>query len=162
MQNDNNINIDKTSISKAPSPERIKWFESAYRIKLPKSYIQFLENYNGAKPLDHNFEHQGTEKLIEKYLPILENPKSDDKNGMYDINVVISQLDARLVDDEDLVGMTLIPFAALFGGDFLCLDYRDNPSEPKIVFWDHNESDDFLPCTEDVSKDFNSFIQKFT
>ncbi len=26
-------------------------------------------------------------------------------------------------------------------GNFLCFDYRNNPSSPTIVFWDHEEED---------------------
>ena len=35
-------------------------------------------------------------------LCLLDKPKKDEINGWYDLSVVISRLDARLVDDEDL------------------------------------------------------------
>ena len=66
------------------------------------------------------------ELLIERFLCLLEDPEDDDENGWYDIEVVLSDIDTRLTDDEDLTGINIIPFAVLFAGDFLCLDFREN------------------------------------
>ena len=56
---------------------------------------------------------------------MLEDSEDDDENGWYDIEVVLSDIDTRLTDDEDLTGINVIPFAVLFAGDFLCLDFRE-------------------------------------
>ena len=65
------------------------------------------------------------ELLIERFLCLLEDSEDDDENGWYDIEVVLSDIDTRLTDDEDLTGINVIPFAVLFAGDFLCLDFRE-------------------------------------
>ena len=41
----------------------------------------------------------------------------------------MSQLDERIIEDEDLIGVEILPIAVLFAGDFVCLDYRSNRNE---------------------------------
>lgn len=90
---------------------------------------------------------------------MLDDPKAEPVIGQYDIGVVIAQIEDRLTDDEDLVGTNLIPFASVFGGDFLCLDFRTLPSQPSVVLWDHNESDELEPVTFHVTDTFENFIE---
>lgn len=85
---------------------------------------------------------------------MMADPNSDD-SGQYDMSVVITQLDSRLGDDPDEVGCKIIPFAYLFSGDFLCFDYRNDPANPVVVLWDHNESEEFSPRTEFVAASFS-------
>lgn len=145
-----------TSLAPA-SNERVAWFEKTYRIILPIEYVEVLRVGNGAVPLSPIFDQNGKKRLIERMLCLLDNPRDDQKNGWADITVVMTQLDSRLIDNEDLIGMNVIPFAALFGGDFLCLDYRANPRSPVIAVWEHENSDDFRPCLETVATSFTQF-----
>ncbi len=87
----------------------------------------------------------------------MEEPQSDDINGWYDIEVVLSQIDTRLTDNEDLVGANVIPFAALFTGDFVCLDFS-NGNNSSVIVWFHEESDDFNPVTVKVANNLNDFF----
>lgn len=57
--------------------------------------------------------------------------------GMYDIDVVISQIEDRLIENEELLGVEIIPIAVLFAGDFLCLDYREQKDEPIVCICSH-------------------------
>jgi hypothetical protein len=141
----------------APSERRIKWFEDTYGITLPADYVQFLQTFNGGIPASNTFVHQGREYVIESFLPILEKPKADPENAWRDITVVITELDARLISDEDLVGMDVIPIATLFAGDFVCLDFREY-DEPVVSVWDHESSGDFSPQFEEVAESFAAFI----
>ena len=85
----------------------------------------------------------------------MEDPEDDDENGWYDIEVVLSDIDTRLTDDEDLIGINVIPFAVLFAGDFLCLDFREIPS---VVVWYHEESEELNQVTSEVADNFSEFL----
>lgn len=152
------MKIDKNSIvSSVVSEERIKWFEKTYRVQLPKEYKEFLNKYNGAKPITNILPIGKREYVVERFLCLLNKPSEDEINGWYDLTSVLIQLDCRLIDDEDLIGMNVIPIAALFAGDFVCLDYREDKN-PSIVIWDHEESDDFEPVTEKIADNINEFF----
>lgn len=141
-----------------PDDEVIRSFEEYCRVELPEEYKGFLKANNGAIPQTNTFNHEGREYLIERFLCLLESPKSDETYGWYDLEVVLSQIDTRLTDDENLVGANVIPFAALFAGDFVCLDFRDN-KKPSISVWFHEESDDFKPVTIKVAESFAEFLK---
>jgi len=137
--------------------ERIQWFEAAYRVKLPAAYVAVLKDGNGAVPVRRSFAQGKRERMIERMLCLLPKPSEDNVNGWYDLSVVLSQAEARLVDDQDLVGTNVVPFAALFAGDLLCLDYRRNPEAPSIAVWDHEQSDEFQPVLDTVAPTFAAF-----
>ncbi|HVV99538.1 MAG TPA: SMI1/KNR4 family protein, partial [Planctomycetaceae bacterium] len=92
---------------------------------------------------------------IERMLCLLPEP-ADDPNGWYDITVILTQVGTRLTDNEDLIGADVIPIAALFAGDLVCLDLRYSFSCP-VVVWDHEQSDDFQPVFETVADSFTEF-----
>ncbi|HEY0407499.1 MAG TPA: SMI1/KNR4 family protein [Pyrinomonadaceae bacterium] len=140
-----------------PSDELIAWFEKTFRVRLPPDYVATLKAGNGAIPLTNLFEQGGRERLIEEMLCMLETPRADPIHGVQDISVVMTQVEEFLVDDEDLVGMNVIPFAQLFGGDLLCLDCRTNPETPAVVVWDHERSRQFEPHLEKVADSFAEF-----
>ncbi|MER2070459.1 MAG: SMI1/KNR4 family protein, partial [Psychrobacillus sp.] len=98
--------------------------------------------------------------IIERFLCILEESESDEINGWYDIEVTITQIGERLTDDEDLIGMNVVPIAALFTGDFVCLDYS-NRENPTVVVWYHEESEEFSPVTKTVAQDISEFFTMF-
>ena len=76
----------------------------------------------------------------------------------YDIGVVSTQLEGRIVFDEDNVGMQLIPIAALFGGDFVCLNYVKETENPSICIWYHEESYELEPAIEFLANNFIEFL----
>lgn len=141
-----------------PDDEVISSFEEYCGVELPEEYKEFLKLNNGAIPQTNTFNYGGREYLIERFLCLLEYPESDETHGWYDLEVVLSQIDTRLTDNENLVGANIIPFAALFAGDFVCLDFRDN-KKPSISVWFHEESDDFKPVTIKVADSFAAFLK---
>jgi len=148
------------SIAPLANSDRIERLEKWCRIKLPDSYLSFLEHANcGIPQTSCSFMTGSYERVIERFLCLLDNPNSEPDKGSYEISVVITQLEDRLADDEELVGMNLIPVAALFGGDFVCLDYRENKNDPKVVVWDHEQSDELSPATEVVANSFEEFLE---
>lgn len=146
----------------APTDDRIRWFETTYRVKLPEDYVAALRVGNGAIPSARVFHQGNRERLIERMLCLLPNPRNDQANGWYDMTVVMSQLDARLIDDENLVGMNVIPFAVLYAGDYMCLDFRASANSPVVALWDHEQSHDFQPVLETVAQSFTAFDKMLT
>lgn len=69
-----------------------------------------------------------------------------------------TQLEGRIVFDEDNVGMQLIPIAALFGGDFVCLNYVEDSENPSICIWYHEESYELGPAIGFLANNFTEFL----
>lgn len=154
------MNIKKETILPPPSAKRIKEFESFHRVKLPLEFIDFIKSSNGGTPSKLVIKADGEDRFIERFLCLLDDPRNEAVHGQYEISVVIAQIEDRLTDDEEQIGTTLIPFAALFGGDFLCMDFRQQSNNPSIVLWDHNESDELAPVTYDTASSMSSFLEK--
>ena len=106
--------------------------EVVWRVKLPDDYKEFIKKENGVIPSKRYFHFEHNEKVIDRFLAILaiSGEKTEED---YDIGVVSTQLEGRIVFDEDNVGMQLIPIAALFGGDFVCLNYVEDSENQAFV-----------------------------
>lgn len=74
--------------------------------------IYFL--YNGAIPVTNIFNVNFHEFVLERFLCILEDNESNDL-GMYDIDVILSQIEKRLTDNEELVEVEILLITSLFG-----------------------------------------------
>ena len=131
--------------------------EVAWRVKLPDDYKEFIKKENRLIPSKRYFHFGNNEKVIEHFLAILAI-SGEKAEEAYDIGVVSTQLEGRIVFDEDYVGMQLIPIAALFGGDFVCLNYIENPENPSICIWYHEESYELEPAIEFLANNFTEFL----
>lgn len=131
--------------------------EVAWKVQLPDDYKNFIMRKNGFLPSKNSFSLKNRSFLIERFLCVLENTK-DNPLGVYDIDVVMSQLDERLFVHEDILGFELVPIAALFGGDFLCLNYIEDPAHPSMCIWYHEESYELEPAIEFVANNFTEFL----
>ncbi|WP_240616064.1 SMI1/KNR4 family protein [Listeria kieliensis] len=152
--------VQKGSILVPPSDETVKKFNDFYKVQLPTEYVKFLKKYNGAIPVTNVFSSSKKDYLIERFLCLL---SKEDRDRLTDVSwseigVVLTELDERLVDDEDLIGMNIIPIAILFAGDFICLDFREDRELPSVCVWLHEESDEFMPVVEKISSDFVDFL----
>ena len=149
------------SVLPVPSKEIIQKFERYYKVKLPGAYVEFLGDYNGAVPEDGEFSFSNHKYYVERFLCLLENSVRDEMEDISwsEIRVTITELDERLIDDEELVGMNVIPIAVLFAGDYICLDYRENSVQPSICIWYHEGSEEFAPCTKKIANSFNEFLE---
>ena len=152
------IEVKKDSILPLPNQELINSIEKYYRIKFPETYIKFLMNYNGAIPVKNTFEFDGHSYLVERFLSILGDKINEIEEGWSDIEVIITQIDERLVDDRDMVGMNIIPIAVLFAGDYVCLDFRNESKFPCVCIWYHEQSDPFHPITAKIANNFEGFL----
>ena len=138
--------------------ERIAWFERTFEVVLPSSYRELLERGHGGSPVHGDFEVGHQERTVERFLCLLPSPREEPAAGWADITIVMSQIDDRL-GPADETGSSLIPIAALFGGDFVCLDYRASRREPAVVVWDHERSEELEPFTVPVAPSFGAFEQ---
>lgn len=153
------MEINEDSIIKPiPTNEIIDNEERLWNIKLPNEYVLFIQNYNGCIPNKRTFFCQNKEYLLERFLCILEQTENH-SFGSYDIDVVLTQIEDRLTDNEELVGVEVLPIAKLVTRDYLCLDYRENKQQPKIILWDNEESGDLEPVFYKVTKSFEEFIK---
>ena len=148
---------DQSIIYPLPTDALLQEREVAWRVKLPDDYKEFIKRKNGFLPSKNLFSLTNRSFLIERFLSILENTK-DNPLGMYDIDVVMSQLDERLFVHEDILGFELIPIVALYGGDFLCLNYLEDTENPSICIWYHEESYELEPAIELVAINFTEFL----
>ena len=131
--------------------------EVVWRVKLPDDYKEFIKKENGVIPSKRYFHFEHNEKVIDRFLAILAiSGKKTEED--YDIGVVSTQLEGRIVFDEDNVGMQLIPIAALYGGDFLCLNYVEDSENPNICIWYHEESYELEPAIEFLANNFTEFL----
>ena len=149
---------DQSKIYPLPTDVLLQEKEVVWRVKLPDDYKEFIKNENGLIPSKRYFHFGDNEKVVERFLCVLENTK-DNPLGMYDIDVVMSQLDERLFVHEDILGFELIPIAALFGGDFVCLNYVEDSENPSICIWYHEESYELEPAIELVANNFTEFLE---
>ena len=148
---------DQSIIYPLPTDALLQEREVAWKVQLPEDYKKFIKNENGLIPSKRYFHFGNNEKVIDRFLAILaisgEKPEE-----VYDIGVVSTQLEGRIVFDEDYVGMQLIPIAALFGGDFVCLNYVKDSENPSICIWYHEESYELEPAIELVANNFAEFL----
>lgn len=147
---------DQSIIYSLPTDALLQEREVAWKVQLPEDYKKFIMRKNGFRPSKNSFSLKNRSFLIERFLCVLENTK-DNLLGVYDIDVVMSQLDERLFVHEDILGFELVPIAALFGGDFLCLNYIEDPENPSICIWHHEESYELEPAIEFVANNFTEF-----
>ena len=140
-----------------PTDALLQEREVAWRVKMPDDYKEFIKKENGVIPSKRYFHFENNEKVIDRYLAILaiSGEKTEED---YDIGVVSTQLEGRIVFDEDNVGMQLIPIAALYGGDFLCLNYVEDSEKPSICIWYHEESYELEPAIEFLANNFTEFL----
>lgn len=148
---------DQSIIYPLPTDALLQEREVAWKVRLPEDYKEFIKNENGLIPSKRYFHFGNNEKVIDRFLAILaisgEKPEE-----VYDIGVVSTQLEGRIFFDEDYVGMQLIPIAALFGGDFVCLNYVKDSENPSICIWYHEESYELEPAIELVANNFAEFL----
>ena len=148
---------DQSIIYPLPTDVLLQEREVAWKVQLPDDYKEFIKKENGLIPLKRYFHFGNNEKVIDRFLAILAI-SGEKVEEAYDIGVVSTQLEGRIVFDEDYVGMQLIPIAALFGGDFLCLNYIEDPKHPSICIWYHEESYELEPAIEFVANNFTEFL----
>ena len=117
-----------------------------------------MKENNGAIPESRVFKCNNREFVVDRFLNLLREPNESDL-GMYEIDVTHTQLEDRLTDNEELIGIDILPVAVLFAGDFVCLDFREDRKNPTVVVWSHEESAELEPITYYVADNFGDFLR---
>ena len=149
---------ENTIIQPMPSNELLMEKEKKWKLILPMDYKKFIMNYSGGIPNEKSFECKKRKYTITRFLCVLKNVQ-ENQSGWYDISVVESQIGERLTDNEELIGIELLPIAELITGDYVCLDYRENKESPSICVWSDKESENFIPVTYKISDTFSEFVE---
>ncbi|MCR5771710.1 MAG: SMI1/KNR4 family protein [Butyrivibrio sp.] len=136
--------------------ELMKKRETVWRRELPKSFKAFIKKNNGGIPTERIII-KGT-FFVERFFGMVSNV-SESKDGVYDINYIISKNDVYMVFDEDTVGTDLIPFAQLNHDAMLCLCYKNDI--PSVVIWSMDGSLEFNPNVETVFESFDAFLEAY-
>ena len=144
------MNMQPGSIITGDISQEIRKTEKYCRIKFPDSYINFIKKYNVGVPINNEFLCNNHFYAIDRFLGFVSDYRTSPL-GVYDIAVVLTQVDTRLTDNPKLVGDEMIPIVELFAGDLVCLDYRKSKEEPSVCVWDHEASEDFAPVTYHVA-----------
>lgn len=152
------MNMQPGSIITGDISQEIRKTEKYCRIKFPDSYINFIKKYNVGVPINNEFLCNNHFYAIDRFLGFVSDYRTSPL-GVYDIAVVLTQVDTRLTDNPKLVGDEMIPIVELFAGDLVCLDYRKSKEEPSVCVWDHEASEDFAPVTYHVADTFSEFIE---
>lgn len=141
----------------SPTDADVRQLEDSLEITLPSSYVAMLRDGNGGIPMAPCFNQGSRERLIERMLAVLADPNAHGALGSYEVEVVWGQIFDRISNNPELVGAEVVPIAALFAGDFACLDYRAGTGEPSVVVWQHDA--EVQPCLETVAPSFEAFLE---
>lgn len=132
------------------SQSEIAFTERVYEFHFDPAYLRLLEQCNGGISKQNCFAVPGNIKVIERFLCVIDHVGENPRHGINDMGVVITQIEDRLSE-------FMVPFAALFAGDYLCFDFETS-DPPKIVVWDHERSRPGVPVTIPLADDFASFL----
>ena len=124
--------------------------EKMIGLEFPPDFMRFTKRHNGGAPKKRFFKMGERTKVLETFLGFVPDYKTS-SYGSLDIGVVWSQIEDRLNEH-------LVPFAAIYPGDFLCFDHENN-NPPKVVLWIHDLSEEEEPATEPVADSFEQFLE---
>jgi hypothetical protein len=154
MSEDVELKFDPETEAGEFDDQYVKDTEEMLALDFTPDFLKFLKKHNGGISDKQYFKLDDDVKVVERFLCLCPDYEERPEFGQFDIGVVWSQIEDRLND-------YLIPFAAVFTGDFLCFDYENN-DPPKIVVWDHDLSEEDEPVTYPVADDFKQFLTMLT
>lgn len=144
------MQIEPDSGAAPPTAQQLEALQDTLGATLPPAYLAFLQQDNGGIPAASTFAVGRRQVQVERLLSVVEDPVHDPL-GDYDIETVWSTLEDRLRPG-------LVPFAALVGGDYLCLDCHSRGT-PLVLLWDQEHSDEGRPHLVKVAASFEAFLQ---
>jgi hypothetical protein len=109
-------------------PARVLAVEQLVGRPFDEAFLELLVEQNGGPPRARLLVVEGRVKVLERFLCLVD-PRENPRDAIYDVGTVWSMLKGRLQ-------ASLVPFAVLFPGDFLCFDHSA-PGPPSVVWWKH-------------------------
>lgn len=116
---------------KLPSISLIEKVENFFQVKFPSTFKETIFNYNGGQPEKDVFDTEQTEN--ETFSALISFSENDKINVFREYSYI-----------KDKIPNKVIPFGFDPGGNYICLDYRESSTNPKVVFWNHEMSIDQL------------------
>ncbi len=112
--------------------ERIQELEKKLKIKFPEKFVQEVEKYNGESVNGKELykTKSGEERGFTGFLNYNNDAKYDEFLKTY--NDLVKYCKPSFPKKE------VYPFSPTAGGDYLCLDYRQNKENPKVVYFTHD------------------------
>jgi len=133
------ITVEAGSEAVPVHSSHIRKVEDEIGVRFPHDYLGFIATTNGGVPLSPYFDLGDNTKVVERFLSFVLDYKHDPL-GCYDVEVVWSQV-------EDRLPVGVVPIAALFAGDLLCID--TSAGDSRIVFWVHDlEPETVIPVAD--------------
>jgi hypothetical protein len=146
------LEYDPRSAAGPLDPQEVEQAERFVGMRFDPDWVAHLTRVNGGKPGKRNFDFGDNVKTVTRLLCIVPDFAGQrEGHGAFDVRAVRIRIEDRLHD-------RLVPFAALFPGDYLCFDYA-GPGRPRVVLWDHEKSRPGAPHTDPVAESFTAFLQ---
>ena len=142
--------MKKEAVAGPLSTIKVPRIERAAEMQFDPAYLRHLQICNGGVQKKRYFPIPGNSKVIDRFLCIIDDHRDNKQHGPYDVEVVFAQIEDRLSD-------TQMPFATLFGGDFLLFEDVGG-AVPRVVVWDHERSGEDSPVTLAVADNFTAFL----
>lgn len=139
---------------------KISQIQSEIGYFFPKSYIDLIRDHDAVRPEENYFYFKNI------------YGKSDERDANF-LSLKPDHLDGDILSNQGNINdlnnygiNNLVIFAICANGDYICFDYRDNPSssEPKIVlvyhddFVDHDDGQSSM-VVNFVSNTFDEFLE---
>ncbi len=128
----------------AASDSAVSQAEQALGVRFPPDFLAVARVRQGARPEPSRLQlADGSGTAVEHLLHFESSPGH-------------SNIAARRFAVEDVMEPQVIPFAEASGGDLFCFDYREDPQQPKVVYWVHDDDVPLIP----VANSFDAFTTK--
>ena len=154
----NDLQYDEGSLlDEAPDDYSLFQFREQMRIDVADfeydvSYLNHIRRFHGGTTRLRWFRSDsGHEYAIEYFLNWISNAEARDDVGWNHVSVVSGLILERRADEH-------VPFASVFGGNYLCFDYSKKP-RPSIVVWLNEFSQGESPVTEFVANTFDDLLR---
>jgi cell wall assembly regulator SMI1 len=112
----------------------VEQLEQALGVTFPHDFRELMKRCHGGSPVERehfDFYYVGGQHEAGSCLGALLTLYPEDSNG------ILKTIETLSYDDQ--LPEKVIPFAEDGGGDMMCLDYRDDPEHPTVVYWSHEE-----------------------
>lgn len=119
--------------------------EAALGVRFPTDFLAVARRHQGRAPTPSHYRlPDGSRGVFNQLLHFEPSPPASNYVGAWR-------------DLQDLLPERVVPFAPDPGGNYLCLDYRESETNPRVVFWSHDEPDAPL---QPVAANFTELLDK--
>lgn len=131
------------------TPLDVERLEKAWGVKLPEDYKQVAMQYQGMTPFPDVIDIGKGNTVVSELLTI--SASEDEDLRIYSMADTYDLI-------KDHVPRGIYPFAGTGAGDFICFDYRSDPTTPKVIFYFTEEAGE--QAIHWVADNFSEFLSK--